>query len=208
VQWLQAFLAAGGGQYVNVIGYHFYVMPDPPEAMVPLIAEVRQVMQQGGVALMPLWDTETGWQTPNPFPSEELEAAYVVRAYVLAWLSGAQRFYWYAWDNHTWVSLPLTELDNKTPTLAGQAYGTIQTWMGGAVAKELTLDSSGSWIVEQQRGGVTQWIVWDPYGLAQIDLTYFPGADTVTPLSGSPSPLSGTSLDVSEIPELVSTTEP
>ena len=89
-----------------------------------------------------------------------------------------------------------------------QAYGTIQTWMDGAVAEELTLDSGGSWIFEQTRGSVTQWIVWNPYGPGQIDLTYFPGADTVTPLSGSAQPLLGPSLDVSVIPELVSTSSP
>ena len=112
--WLREFLRRGGGQYVDVIGYHFYVMPQPPEMMVPLINNVREVMRENGAGAKPLWNTETGWGYPRPFPSRELAASYLVRAHLLAWSSGVQRFYWYAWDNHTWVSLQTTEPDNST----------------------------------------------------------------------------------------------
>ncbi|MGL4502111.1 MAG: GH39 family glycosyl hydrolase, partial [Planktothrix sp.] len=30
VEWLEEFLSQGGGDYADVIGYHFYVMPGPP----------------------------------------------------------------------------------------------------------------------------------------------------------------------------------
>ena len=36
-KWLAKFLAHGGAQSVDVIGFHFYVDPRPPEAMLPLI---------------------------------------------------------------------------------------------------------------------------------------------------------------------------
>ena len=43
--WFSSFLSAGGGRYVDVIGYHFYVDPAAPEAMVPLIQTVEAIMR-------------------------------------------------------------------------------------------------------------------------------------------------------------------
>ena len=43
-----------------------------------------------------------------------------------------QRVYWYAWDNHSWVTIETTGTDNKTVRPAGQAYGAIQKWLSGA----------------------------------------------------------------------------
>jgi endo-1,4-beta-mannosidase len=94
VKWLTEFLSKGGGQYVDVIGYHFYVADQPPEAMVPVIRQVQQTMADNGVGNKPIWDTEAGWFKPNPFPSAELGAGYAARAFILNWAAGVQRFYW------------------------------------------------------------------------------------------------------------------
>jgi hypothetical protein len=125
-------LSKGGGQFVDVIGYHFYVTPRPPEEMVPLIRQVRQIMLDNGAGDKPLWNTESGWAQPKPFPSQTLAASYLARAFILNWATGVQRFYWYAWDNHGWASLETTEPDSRTLTPAGQAYGVIQNWLVGA----------------------------------------------------------------------------
>ncbi|MGC1903229.1 MAG: glycosyl hydrolase [Candidatus Acidiferrum sp.] len=42
VPWVNEFLSKGGGQYVDVIGYHFYVNAQPPEKMVASIQQVKQ----------------------------------------------------------------------------------------------------------------------------------------------------------------------
>jgi Glycosyl hydrolases family 39 len=91
--WLSSFLGAGGGRYIDVIGFHFYVDPAPPETMVPLIQSVEAIMRGHQVGEKPLWDTEAGWAQPHPFPSDELAAAYVARAFLLNWASGVKRFY-------------------------------------------------------------------------------------------------------------------
>ena len=78
-------MSHGGGQYVDVIGYHFYDAPHPPEDMVPLIQKVEQLMAENGAGNKPLWNTETGWPYPKPFPSDDLAAAYLARAYILNW---------------------------------------------------------------------------------------------------------------------------
>jgi hypothetical protein len=160
--WLSSFLRAGGGRYVDVIGFHFYVFPAPPEAQVPLINSVKAIMRSSDTGDKPLWDTEAGWAKPAPFPSEEMAAAYLARAFLLNWASGVQRFYWYAWDNHGWVSLQTTQADNKTLTPAGIAYGVIQKWLTGALINWCDEDANHTWTCQLQDRGAVKWIVWNP----------------------------------------------
>lgn len=207
VTWLAQFLNLGGGKYVDVIAYHFYVSPQPPEAMVPLIQQVRQIMRDTGVGDKPLWNTESGWQVPKPFPSFDLAAAYLARAYILNWAAGVSRFYWYAWDNHTWVSIQTTEPDNRTLTPAGRAYVTIQKWLTEAELNGCEENADHIWMCRLTRNGVPSWILWNPVQTATERRTYlFPQAWTdksVTPLLGQAQPLSGALIEVSQTPELV-----
>jgi len=176
--------------------------------LVPLIKEVRDVMQQNGAGNKPLWNTETGWAYPKPFPSRELAASYLVRAHLLAWSFGVQRFYWYAWDNHGWVSLETTESDNRTLTPAGQSYAIIHDWLVGARLNQCQEDAKHTWICELQHAGARQWVIWNPNGVISIELTALPGAKSVTPLFGVPHRLSSTRLDVSQVPEMISSRDP
>jgi hypothetical protein len=208
VDWLREFLAKGGGQYVDVIGYHFYVTPRPPETMVPLIGEVKRAMEENGIGEKPIWDTETGWAAPKPFPSPELAAAYLARAYLLAWSSGVRRFYWYSWDNHTWVTIQTTEADNRTLTPAGHAYAVIHDWLVGGRLDECREDAGHTWRCHLEHDGATEWIVWNPGGKKSIDLQDLHGAKSVTPLLGERRRLLGSNLEVSETPILISSAEP
>ncbi len=88
VRWLDDFLSQGGGDYADVIGYHFYVMPGPPENIVPLIQKVKAVMAKYGQNDKPLWNTECGWLGDEAFSSEDKAAGYVARSYVLNWADG------------------------------------------------------------------------------------------------------------------------
>ena len=119
-------------------------------------------MRENGVDEKPLWNPETGWAFPKPFPSEELGAAYLARTYLLAWSAGVQRLYWYSWDNHTWVTLQTTEKDNITLTPAGRAYETVYTWMVGARLEECTQGGDNTWTCKLSRNGSIEWIVWNP----------------------------------------------
>ncbi|MBZ5697612.1 MAG: hypothetical protein LAN18_03600 [Acidobacteriia bacterium] len=171
VEWLDQFLAAGGGAYADVIGYHFYVTPNPPEEMVAMVSDVRRVMKKYGVNDKPVWDTETGWGIQNQLSkvgpgwygtpiSIEDAAAYVARAYVLLWASGVARFYWYAWDNG---NAGLTERDGKTLKAPAQAYGELEDWLLGAVMKSCASDETDTWTCEISRGDTYRaWVLWNP----------------------------------------------
>jgi len=203
VDWLSTFLSHGGNQYVDVIGYHFYAAPQPPEAMVPLIQKVRQVIDEHGAAQKPLWNTESGWPQPKPFPSADLAAAYLARAYILNWAAGVQRLYWYAWDNHTWASLQLTAADSQTLTPAGRAYGAVQQWLVGAQMRSCDEDPGHTWICALARNDVPEWIVWNTDGEVPFSVPAGWRATSATPLLGASHPLAGTTLEINQVPQLL-----
>jgi hypothetical protein len=175
VNWLDSYLKAGGKNYADVLGYHFYVNPKPPELMVPLIKQVKAVMQSNGVGNKPLWDTESGWAiqntqtavtaaTGNGFNSTvlpvDVASAYLARAYILNWASGVSRFYWYAWDDGI---MGLTEADGKTIKPPAKAYREIENWLIGARMTTCGTDEAGNWSCQITRdNGYRGWILWNP----------------------------------------------
>jgi len=205
VTWLSEFLAMGGGRYVDVIGYHFYVMPQPPEAMVPLIQRVKQTMQDHGVGAKPLWNTETGWALPKPFPSDELAAGYLTRAMILAWSAGVERFYWYSWDNHNWVTIQTTEKDNRTLTPAGKAYENAYKWIIGSVLKECTQDSKHTWTCSLEHEGEPQWIIWNQSQSETFVAPHEWNVKDVGPLLEERRNLKNSSFEIGPVPVLVTT---
>lgn len=159
--YLDSFLSNGGGAYGDVIGYHFYVHANPPEAMAEVASKVKQILSSHKIH-KPIWCTEAGWDLPKPFPSEEMAAAYVARSYVVLWASGVARFYWYAWDNHDWVSLQISDSQNTSHTLAAKAYTEIEHWFVGAIMRSCSVDPLGTWTCELDRAGSQQWLAWNP----------------------------------------------
>jgi GH35 family endo-1,4-beta-xylanase len=205
VSWLTDFLNKGGGLYVDVIGYHCYVFPNPPERMLALIQHVKQTMKDNGVASKPIWDTELGWAAPKPFPSEELAAGYLARAFILNWSAGIQRLYWYMWDNHKWVSIETTTTDNKTLRPAGQAYGVLQKWLSGAIMDACTDSTAQVWTCQVHRGNESEWIVWTSENAGkEFPVPSSWNAQSVTPLLGQPQPVKQSSISISQVPVLVS----
>jgi hypothetical protein len=205
--WLEEYLRKGGGAYADVIGYHFYVTPKPPEAMVTSIRKVQQIMAKHGVGDKPLWNTETGWMIANSkglvepkvvgFPENmkvltaDEAAGYVARSFIIAWGAGLQRFYWYAWDNHV---MGLTEVDGKTLKLPAKAYAEVQKWLVGAQMTACKSDKENTWVCELKRDaygsdsvlrGYLAWIVWNPDKSFSFNLPQTWGVQQARDLSGT-----------------------
>ena len=195
----EQYLNAGGARYADVIGYHLYVSPGPPEEMVGLIQQIREKMTRNGAANKPLWNTESGWEIQNKQSvvkqglSPEEAASYLARAFVLSWASGVSRFYWYSWDNY---ASGLVDHDGKTLKSPAIAYGEIQKWLIGAWMDSCDTDANGTWTCAISRdGGYRGWIVWNPARTLNLTL---PGSwkvkqvrdlagKTELPRPGSPS---------------------
>lgn len=184
LSWFKEFLQDGGARYVDVIGYHFYVGEQPPEAMVPLIEAVRSMMDQYHASRKPLWNTEAGWLGAPTLPPA-LAAAYVARAYVLNWAAGVSRFYWYAWDIHHGSSIELTEMDNTTLTRAGNAYQTVERWTIGSVLNRCVSSNEETWICDLQNNGIGTHIVWSTNGDTVLEIPSTWNASSVETLSGN-----------------------
>jgi hypothetical protein len=160
VNWLDDFLSLGGGNYCDVIGYHFYVSPKPPEAMLNVIDEVREALKRHGIN-KPVWNTESGWSMEKAFADDDERSGYVARAYLIAWAGGIERFYWYAYDNYTWTSLPLTLPDRRNLNAAGKAYAVLQSWLINSRIRSCTRDVGHFWTcIVSRPNGSTAWIVW------------------------------------------------
>ena len=200
--WLSEFLSKGGGQYVDVVGYHLYVNPQPPEAMVPLVQQIRQIMLNSGQVAKPIWNTEANWFSPKPFPSEDLAAAYLARSYILNWAAGVQRLYWYAWDNRA-VQIVTTQQDNRTLTPAGRAYGTVYQWLVGSRMESCQQDANHTFVCQLDRGGAPQWIVWNPDGAHTFDIPTSWHIASVTPLLDNSHPLTSAFTNIGPSPVLL-----
>lgn len=167
--WLDAYLAAGGGEMADVIGFHFYLSPggDAPQLLYQVaIPAVQGVLVAHGQADKPLWDTEAGWLAlpdgtgllPN-----EVAVGYVGQRLLLEWARGVDRMLFYAWDNHGVMSVEPTWEDNVTLTPSGVAYGEMAGWLTGAVITDLTVDEAGTWVaVLTYADGAMGYVVWNP----------------------------------------------
>ena len=202
IPWLEEFLNKGGGRYVDVIGYHFYVSPNLPENVVPVIRRVRNVMSGSDSGTKPLWNTEMGWLAPTRFDSEEDAAGFLARAYILAWAAGVQRFYWYAWDNRSLAIVTYKEAEHKVAP-AGNAYKVMQQWLVGARMESCFESADHSWTCELSRSGKKSWIVWNPRGDLKFDVPAAWQVKSVTPLLEDRRSLDGSSIDIGPSPTLL-----
>lgn len=203
--WLSSFLSEGGENYVDVVGYHFYVFPSAPEAMVPYIKAVEAIMRGNGAGNKPLWDTEVGWGKPSPFPSDELGAAYLARTYLLNWATGVRRLYWYAWYGGAggFLSLLTTEADGLTLKPAGAAFGVIQRWLTGAVMNWCEQGTNQTWTCQLREHGKNEWIVWNPNQSTCLILPPDQAVKNVTPLLSEPHSADGSCIEIGPTPELL-----
>jgi len=185
--WLESFLAQGGGRYVDVLAYHLYVYPEPPEKIPLLVTAVKSLMRRHNVAL-PLWDTETGWSNPKMFSSDDEAAGYVARSLLLAWASGASRFYWYAWDNRNWVTLNLTSGDAYEPTEAAQAFQNVESWMRDHRIHDCVQSKDLTWVCRLIGANKDSFVFWNPAAKVRFSLPVSAGPKerwTVSDLRGN-----------------------
>jgi hypothetical protein len=97
------YLAAGGGQYMDVVSWHFYFYPEP-EAIVGTIRAIKAIMAKYGLSNLPLWNTETGMVFADEAKLRGITVPEVVyeqtlRTFLINASEGVSRTYWYAWDN-------------------------------------------------------------------------------------------------------------
>ena len=199
--YLDSFLAAGGAQYVDVIGHHFYATP--PEITAQLMADVRLVMAQRGVQFMPLWETEGA--SGNSTTPAALAPAYIVRKHLVDLAFGAGRFNWYTWGPATDFCVGTVESNPNVLSPAGQAYQQMLGWFDGASLNNAVIDDTNTWqLYLTLANGDNGLIVWNPSGSRTFQV---PGGFTTVvrrDLAGGTATVDGTAVSISETPVLLS----
>ncbi len=179
-RWFAEFLAAGGGRFVDVIGYHLY-LPERalPEEAFETVNRIRSIMAYHKLGDLPLWNTEsTIGRSPTTVYTGEKGAGIIARAMILYWTAGVSRFYWYSFDNIEHTGVPLVEKDGFTPNVAAQAFGRIQGWLTDSTMLSCSPDSAGTWVASFRRADRTLiWLVWNPNAAVEFAI---PGSWQVT----------------------------
>jgi len=204
--WLSEYLDDGGGEYIDVVGFHFYVAPKGPEQLLIAVPKVRNIMIDHGLQGMPLWDTEEGWGgSRTTFANTQEMAAYVSRALIMNWAAGVRRFFFYAYDNYDWSAIHMIDRTTKEPTEAATAYTTTESWLINATMNSCTENSEGIFLCAMSRGSSHYWIVWStaPGGRRSYEMPGGIRISTVTDLNGNATAVENRTVEVAGGPVMV-----
>ena len=106
VPYLRRFLAAGGGEWIDVYAFHYYgvARPDPRwpcaqqyDSATTIVSGLRNVLTEYDIESAPIWVTETSTfsgRVGEVEQSESEQAADLVKRYVLLWSLGVDVVQW------------------------------------------------------------------------------------------------------------------
>ncbi|MGA7216859.1 MAG: hypothetical protein WBX38_01010, partial [Candidatus Sulfotelmatobacter sp.] len=134
---MAGYLAAGLGQYIDVLAFHTYYTT-VPEDVIPVVQCYQSTMATYNISSLPLWSTEGAWGTDSELSGATNQAGFLARLYLLLWSNGVARHYWYAWDDATTGTL---EVNGKINT-PGIAYTQVENWMSGRTMSTLCSENS------------------------------------------------------------------
>lgn len=215
VRRVDAFLKAGGGKYIDIVGFHFYTGRLGPERIPDFVSALRGSMSSNGYAHLPIWNTESGFfidGKDNPFAGRKLPdseilhsaeqgVALVARALTLGAASGLGRFYWYSWDI---PGIALSDGRGKTVAPAGYAYAKTERWLRGASIKECRTTDNQLWICPLSRGNRQARLVWNTSGAREWTVPEKWGARQYETLLGGTSDIdSEQHIQLGEAPILI-----
>lgn len=164
LKWFDNFLFSGGGRYCDVISYHFYHkgMKKDPENIAYMVKAVRDSMKRYSVD-KPLWDTECFYGPDAPSWDASSAAKLIPRAFLMRWLYGIERFYYYSWDNfRNGLQMLTPELETAS---AARAFAQTQNWLVGKTMVSCERNKDGVWIATLAGGpDKRSRIVWAQYG--------------------------------------------
>ena len=131
--WLNEYLLAGGGRYVDVVAFHIYANNNDrhpvAEDVVRMVENVKsKIARHPEIRGKPLWMTEGSWGKSDETNWEDADQAFafLLRYEVLLASEGIERAYWYSWDAPTGT---LFANGNELPQAA--AYRTVHDWLVG-----------------------------------------------------------------------------
>ncbi len=186
-QGLAAFITAGGGAAVDVLGSSLNGDGSGgaavPESMAANLQALRAVISGTSADGKPVWNDQSSWTLAPGDLSPQTQAAYVARALLLNAGLGIQRLHWYAWDETGASTLSLSDAQGQ-PTEAAVAYNAVQGWLTGAQINGCAAAPNGLWTCQLVCSGVTTSVLWAVTGTVSASAL---GASQMTDLNGNSS---------------------
>ncbi len=197
-KWLSNFLSVGGANFGDAIAYHLYSRVSSPEQLVSYYQNVMLIGRQWG---KDVWDTEVGWGPWGTF-DETQSASFLARMFILQSAVGYAHIGWYAWDDRSaWVHIYLVEPDMQTPTLAGAAFGGIQSWLRNATVS--CSSQSDTWQCDAAADdGTHKYIVWNAVTPQTFSIPAGWQVTKMRDLTGATSTISG-AIPIDSLPVLL-----
>lgn len=175
LDWIMAFLDAGGAACVDVLSYHLYHGANPPEQMVSALVKLKKTLQDAGYGELPIWNTESGYwfkdtvdKTGQAWTGDERKyamddrtvAAYMPRVVLLERALGFERHYWYAWDNQ---KMGLLDVKSMSLRLTGEVYGRLSSTLLRSRLHECGKSRDDVWTCRlTMANGRTAKAIWSP----------------------------------------------
>jgi hypothetical protein len=157
--WLPAYFAAGGGQYVDVIGLHGYV--SNPEDIITRVNNTTAAMAQYGQTGKPIFITEGSWCCEHtPIPASQ-QPGFSFRQYLSMLSTPVGQFYLYAFD--TYNEGNLWDQTSGSMTADGVAYQLYYNWLTGATMTQPCQPYAGTQIwtcLFSRAGGYQAGAIW------------------------------------------------
>jgi hypothetical protein len=177
-KWLRTFYARRTGgfpvaHWVDIVSLHLYPGPkERPEHSLALLAASRSMLSAAHVS-KPIWNTEInyGLQTGGGGTASKIsarrQAAYVARTYVLNASANVKKVFWYSWGLQSLANTRLTYTSGSL-TPAGQAYGTVRSWLLGSRIGSCSKDRRGTYHCVAKYSDGVRHIYWNPTRKASI----------------------------------------
>jgi hypothetical protein len=193
---------------IDVVSLQLYPLATTPtpEAAMAQLATDREILARRGVD-KPVWNTESnygskGGKDVTP-ASPNVQVANVARTYLLDAAYGVRRVFWYAWDmRQPILDTFLVEADRATPTAAGRAFATVQSWMIGKTVTACEVDTSGTYTCTLVKGDDKSFVLWNSGRTVQVKVEA--NMTSAEKLTGERQPVTaGSQLTVDATPVLV-----
>ena len=166
-----------GRRWADAISYHPYGLPSyGPEENAWLVKVLRRKMHRAGFT-RPVWATEINYGLPyGNFKddvtgwSDEKQAAFLSRTYLMQWSVKTRRVYWYDWSTAPFLGVKISSAESAP----ARAYSTVKWWMRGVMKKRCDLSNSvWSCEIQYRHGyGIVKWTTGTPVKVATPDNTY------------------------------------
>ena len=162
-KFLEEWLAAGGGENADAIGFHGYVHGEATD-FIKYYAAMKKTLAKYHQENKDTYNTEASWgNDKSGFTDEDLQTAYVAQFYLVQWSEGVKRLYWYAWNDG--ATGKLYNRESRTSTRAARAYREVYNWMvGSTMTKGCSPDGSVWTCGLTKADGKEALVVWNESG--------------------------------------------